>query len=97
MTEVGKVWAGIMAGVITFCAISAAWVLLFPHGIGGAIAFSIVTGGLLGFGAGCGVWALCGLLEEAEAMDAINRDKKLARVKAEYEQMMREEERKARD
>ena len=96
MTEVGKIWAGIIAGAITFCAISVAWVLLFPHGLGGAIVFSIITGGLLGVGVGFGVWELCGLLEEAEAMDAINRDKKLARIKAEYEQMMREEERKSR-
>jgi len=96
VTEVRKIWTGITAGVITFCAIAAAWVFLFPHGLGGAIAFSIITGGGLGFGVGFGVYALCEALDDAESVDRRNRDIRAAEVKAEFERLMREEDRKSR-
>jgi len=96
VTEVRKIWAGITAGAIVLCGIMAAWVCLFPHGLGGAIALGLTTGLPLGSGAGFGVFALCEALSDAQDTDIYNRDKKLAEVKAEFERMMREEERKSR-
>jgi hypothetical protein len=43
-----------------------------------------------------GVFALCRLLDEAQAIDARIKDAYEAKVKSEYERMMREEERKSR-
>jgi hypothetical protein len=96
VTEVRKIWTGVTAGVITFFVVLVGNVLLTPNNIGLAFTAGGFFGAVIGLIVGFGVIELCNALQRAQKTDTKNREKIAAEVKAEYERMMREEERKSR-
>lgn len=96
MTEVGKIATSVITGGVLFAATLATWVVLWPEMLGGAIFLGAVTGGLLGFGAGFGTFELLEAVHVASLRDQYAREEAEEKAKAEFERMMREEERKTR-
>ena len=96
MTEVGKITASVITGSVVFAATLATWVVLWPQELGGAIFLGVVSGGFLGFGAGFGTFELLEAIRIASLRDQYAREEAEEQAKAEFERMMREEERKAR-
>jgi hypothetical protein len=67
-----------------------------PAYLFGSIMLGLFLGVAIGLGSGYGLFLLIEAFTDAERIDKRNRDAYAAKVKDEYEKLMREEERKTR-
>lgn len=97
MTAVGQVWACVSSALTVLVVTVCTTVALNPHAhLGESLLGGLALGLILGAATFAGVYSVMAWLEEAQEIDKKNRDAYAAKVKEEYERLMREEERKAR-